>query len=140
MFIDSSRADQPTKPHYDSKNWTPELVELDKASSAARSYAENNFGVGILIHLGKDVPNKRVKNGDELGALFVDRFAKLGFKARYFYRQNDAPATGITYHIGHLLFNAEGNPVIGLQTAWNSVPQVIEQLKIVKELADTRTK
>ena len=135
-----AHAADPSTPRYSSKNWTPELIELDKASSAARKYAENNYGVGILIHLGKDVPNKRVKNGDELGRLFVGRFAKLGVSAQYFYRHNDAPATGITYHIGHLLFEANGNPVIGLQTAWKSAPGVIEQLKIVKELANIRTR
>ena len=119
---------------YSAGNWTPELIALDKASSAARHYAENNHGVGILIHLGKDVPNARVKNGDELGQLFVNRFAEFGIEARYFYRHNDAPATGITYHIGHLLFHVDDDPVIGLQTAWNGAPQVIEQLKIVKEI------
>lgn len=119
---------------YSSGNWTEETIALDKASTAARNYAENNYGIGILIHLGQDVPNQRVKNGDELGRLFVGRFAELGAKARYFYWQNDAPASGVTYHIGHLLYEAGGTPLLGLQTAWNNAPKVIEELKLVKVL------
>jgi len=136
-----AHAAESSQPRYSSKNWTPELIELDKASSAARNYAENNYGVGILVHLGSDIPSKNVKNGDQLGQLFVNRFAKFGIVARYFIAPNgNAPSTGITYHIGHLLFKANDNPVIGLQTAWDSAPKVIEQLKIVKELASVRTR
>lgn len=118
-------------------NWNnPELEEFHRASTAARDYAENNIGVGILIHVGKDVPNKRVKSADELGQLFVKRFAALGVNAQYFLSQNDAKASGITYHIGHQIHGAEnGNEVKGLKTAWNSAPDVIEQMKIVKQLA-----
>ena len=119
---------------YTSGNWTAETIALDKASSAARNYAENNNGVGILIHLGQDVPNQRVKNGDELGAMFVQRFAELGVQASYFIAPNDAPATVMTYHLGHLLYKANDNPVFDLQTAWDDAPKVIEQLKIVKAL------
>ncbi|MEM7663978.1 MAG: hypothetical protein AAF292_17175 [Pseudomonadota bacterium] len=119
---------------YSSENWTAETIALDKASSAARKYAESNNGVGILIHLGQDVPNARVKNGDDLGKLFVQRFAELGVEARYFYWQNDARATGLTYHIGHLLYETHGEPIIGLQTAWNDAPKVIEKLRLVKAL------
>lgn len=119
---------------YTSGNWTAETIALDKASSAARDYAENNNGVGILIHLGQDVPNQRVKNGDELGQLFVQRFAEFGVEARYFIRPNDAPATGITYHIAHLLYGPGQDKVHGLMTAWEDAPKVIEQLKIAKEI------
>jgi len=119
---------------YSSGNWTAETIAIDRASSAARDYAESNNGIGIPIHLGQDVPNQRVKNGDELGQLFVERFAALGAEARYFHRQNDAPATVIVYHIGHLLYQVEEGPVLGLQTAWDDAQKVIEQLKIVKQL------
>lgn len=127
------------KKRYSAKNWTAETIALDKASSAATHYALENYGVGILIHLGKDVPNKRVKNGDELGKLFVDRFKQLGVKARYFYWQNDTRATGIVYHIGHLLYHSDNNAVIGLKTAWIEAPKVIEQLKLVKEIQSLQT-
>ncbi len=119
-------------------NWNnPELEEFHRASTAARDYAENNVGVGILIHVGQDVPNKSVKNADELGQLFVRRFTALGVNAKYFLRQNgDAPSSGVTYHIGHLIHGAgNGNEVKGLKTAWNSAPDVVEQMKIVKQLA-----
>jgi len=111
-----------------------------QASSAARNYAENNYGVGILVHLGSDIPSKNVKNGDQLGQLFVNRFAKFGIVARYFIAPNgNAPSTGITYHIGHLLYGKGEKKVHDLQTAWDDAPRVIEQLKIVKELAGIRT-
>lgn len=58
----------------------------------------------------------------------------MGVDARYFYWQNDTRATGLTYHIGHLLDEVDGNPVIGLQTAWDDAPKVIEHLNIVKHL------
>ncbi len=117
-------------------NWNnPELEEFHRASMAARDYAENNVGVGILIHVGKDVPNKRVKSADELGQFFVKRFAALGVNAKYFLSQNDTEASGITYHIGHQIHGAEnGNEVKLLREAWNSAPDVVEQLKIVKQI------
>ena len=136
MAIGPVHAGQGKEGRYTTDVWTPELVALDKASTAARNYAETNNGVGILIHLGSDVPNQRVANGDELGQLFVDRFAELGASARYFVRPNDARASGITYHIGHLLFGPGEDKVHDLQTAWDSAPQVIEQLRIVKSLQE----
>lgn len=114
----------------------PELEEFHKASTAARDYAENNIGVGILIHVGKDIPNAKIKSGDELGQLFVNRFSKLGVEAQYFLSQNDARFSGITYHIGHQIHGAENRTEVkSLKAAWSSAPDVIEQLKIVKELA-----
>lgn len=135
----SSLANDANTPRYSAPGWTEETIALDKASGAARKYAENNYGVGILIHLGQDVPNKRVKDGDELGALFVGRFAEYGVKARYFIAPNDAPATGMTYHIGHLLYEANNDAVMDLQTAWDDAPKVIERLKAVKELTRLRS-
>ncbi|MEL7444341.1 MAG: hypothetical protein AAGK02_00835 [Pseudomonadota bacterium] len=124
---------------YSSGNWTPELIALDKASTAARNYAEGNHGVGILIHLGQDVPNDRVKDGDELGHLFVQRFAALGVAAEYFVSPApDAPASGITYHIAHLLYGPDQDKVHGLMTAWNDAPKVIEQMKLAKEIQAAR--
>lgn len=115
--------------------WNPESLELHKAATAARDYAESNIGVGILIHVGKDVPNKKIKSADELGQLFVKRFAALGVDAQYFLSQNDAKASGITYHIGHLIHGAgNGSEVKLLREAWNSAPDVVEQLKIVKQI------
>ncbi len=119
---------------YSSGNWTAETIALDKADRAATAYAENNNGIGILIHLGKDVPNQRVKNGDELGQLFVDRFAALGIEARYFFWRTGGRATVLTYHIGHLLYEPNGDPLIDLMTAWHDAPKVIEELKLVNLL------
>ncbi len=123
-------------------NWNdPELEELRKASDATREYAENNDGVGILIHVGtKDIPSTRIKSPEQLGQIFVNRFAKLGVDAQFFIRHNDQPATGITYHIGHQIHGAEsGNEVKLLREAWNVAPDVVEQLRIVKQLASLET-
>ena len=117
----------------------PELEELRKASDAATLYAENNIGVGILIHVGKDVPNSKVKSADQLGQIFVNRFKALGVNAKYFLSQNDTEASGITYHIGHQIHGAEnGTEVKLLREAWNSAPDVVEQLKVVKQLRQTK--
>ena len=111
--------------------WDAEVGELHCASNATGDYAENNYGVGILIHLGLDIPNAKIKNGDQLGLLFVNHFNKHGVKAQYFLRKNDGRATGITYHIGHLIHGSEnGTEVKGLKTAWELVPEVIKQMKI----------
>ena len=92
-----------------------------------------------MIHLGQDVPNRRVKNGDELGQLFIGRFAEFDVQARYFIAPNpDGRATAVTYHIGHLLYEAKGNAVIGLKTAWNDASKVIENLNLVKGLSGAR--
>jgi len=123
-------------------NWNnPELEELHRASNAARDYAENNDGVGILIHVGtKDIPSARIKSPEQLGQIFVQRFKKLGVDAQFFISQNDQPATGITYHIGRQIHGAEsGNEVKLLRQAWNAAPDVAEHLRIVKQLASLET-
>ncbi len=122
---------------YTSSGWTQELIEFDKASRAARLYAETKDGVAILIHVGRDIPNQHVKSPDQLGQLFVGRFAELGEDARYFIAPNDARATGITYHVGHLIVGAhDGTEVRDLQQAWDSAPQAVAQLKSVRSLAE----
>ncbi|GAB5512224.1 MAG: hypothetical protein Rhims3KO_36250 [Hyphomicrobiales bacterium] len=121
---------------YSSANWTPELIEFDKADRAATEYAMTKEGVGILIHVGQDIPNQHIRDADHLGQLFVKRFEDLGENARYFIRQNDAPATGITYHVGHLIVGGHnGTEVRDLQHAWDSAPQAITQLNIARSLA-----
>lgn len=116
--------------------WKRELCELRAASDATRSYAETKAGVGILIHLGQDIPNDYVKDADQLGRIFVQRFAELGEEARYFVSQNDAPATGITYHVGHLIVGGhDGTEVRDLQHAWDSAPQAVAQVRALRRLA-----
>lgn len=122
---------------YSASGWTQELIAFDKASRAARSYAETKDGIAILIHVGKDIPNQYVKSADQLGALFVQRFVDLGENARYFVAPNDARATGITYHVGHLIVGAHnGTEVRDLQEAWDTAPDAIAQLKALRSVAE----
>ena len=136
--------DQSFKPYNDISGCelsTPEICDLDIAATAARDYAETEAGVGILIHVGTDIPNEHIQSADQLGQLFVQRFAENGEEARYFLRTNSPStpdgkiATGITYHVAHLVIGAaNGTEVRGLQHAWDSVPEVIEQLHIARLL------
>lgn len=119
-------------------NWNnPELEEFHRASMAARNYAENNVGVGVLIHVGKDIPNRHFKSADDFGRAVVNLFKeRYGVDAQYFLRQNDVLATGITYHIGHQIHGAEnGNEVKSVKQGLKAMGDVVQQLKIVKELA-----
>lgn len=117
--------------------WTPELRELRKAASAARDYAENNYGVGILIHVGEDFPNEHFENADQFAALMVDIFEnKYGTPAKAFTRPNPGTAnTGLTFHIGHQIHtDANSSEVKSVNQALASIPSVIEQLRLIKEI------
>lgn len=113
-----------------------ELYELDQADRAATDYAMNTNGVGILIHVGKDIPNRHFATADDFGRAVVGAFqSQYGVEAQYFLRQNDAKATGITYHIGHLIHGAHnGTELKNVKQALAAMPEVVEQLKMVKSL------
>ena len=74
------------QPDYSAPGWTEELIEFDKTSRAATEYAKTRAGVGILIHVGTDIPNEHIQSAEQLGELFVKRFAELGEEAQYFLR------------------------------------------------------
>lgn len=116
--------------------WDQQICELRAASDAARAYAETKDGVGIVIHVGQDIPNQHIRDADQLGQLFMKRFQELGEDARYFVAPNDSPATGITYHVGHLIVGAHnGTEVRNVKEAWNTAPEAITQLSITRSLA-----
>lgn len=115
--------------------WTDELRELRVASDATRDYAENNVGVGILVHVGQDIPNQHFATADLFGQKMVEIFEKkFGVEARYFLSPNyDAPATGITYHIDTFIHGADnGTEVKNVKEALAAMPEVVEYLKIAK--------
>ncbi|MGX1498579.1 hypothetical protein ACSSV1_003630 [Labrenzia sp. MBR-25] len=115
--------------------WTEELRQLDAADRAATEYARDNYGVGILIHVGQDIPNSHFASADEFGQAIVRAFnQKYGVEAQYFLRQNDARATGITYHIDTFIHGADnGTAVKNVKEALNAMTEVVEYLKIAKE-------
>ena len=92
--------------------------------------------MGILIHVGRDIPNEDFRTADEFGQALVAAFRQhYGVDAQYYLRQNDAPATGVTYHIGHQIHGAEnGTEVKTVDQAISDMPDTVTQLKIVKEL------
>lgn len=116
--------------------WNPEALELHKADNAATDYAEQNYGIGILIHVGANsFPNKHFATADEFGQTIVNVFKqKFGTDAQYFLSQNDAMATGITYHIDDLIHGSDnGTEVKNVQEALQAMPEVVAFLKVAKQ-------
>lgn len=112
-----------------------QVGQLDVADRAATAYARKNNGIGILIHVGADsFPNKHFANAEEFGQRLVDIFdQKFGVEARFFLRQNDARATGITYHIDTFIHGADNGTAVKLVgDAITAMPEVVEYLKIAK--------
>ncbi len=109
-----------------------QLRQLGEASYAAREYAQTKYGVGILIHVGKDIPNKHFATADEFGEAVVRAFQeRFGVEAEYFLRQNDAKQTGLTFHIGKLIHGADtGNEVKTVKQALASLADVAGLLKV----------
>lgn len=105
--------------------------QLAAASDAATAYAKGNYGVGIVMHVGTDLPSEAAVQ--KVGQYFVDQFAQRGVEARVFPSQNDMPNTGITYHVGHLIVGSgDGTEVQLIRPALNRIPTVVEQLEFVK--------
>lgn len=128
----TTSAAQPLTP-----SWTEETRELHAASMSTRDYAENNNGVGILIHVAESsFPNDHFQTPDQFGQAVVGAFkAHYGTDSKYFLRNNlDARATGITYHVGEFIHGAgEGKEVKNVQEALDAMPEVAGLLKIIWE-------
>lgn len=126
---------QTDRVYYAHNNWTPETADLDCADEAATSYAETTFGVGILIHVGRDIPNDHVARPEQLGELLVQRFkAEYDVDAQFFLAQSDTLATGITYHIGDLIHGAnDGTEVKTVREALDAMPEVSGLLREIWE-------
>ena len=112
-----------------------ELKELHEASLAAGQYAEDNYGVGILIHVGQDIPNKHFASADQFGETMVRLFKeKYGTDAKYFLRQNDARATGMEFYIDEHIHGANnGTEIKDVKEAIAAIPNVVGMLKTLKE-------
>ena len=111
-----------------------ELRQLDAADRAATEYARDHNGIGILVHVGQDIPNQHFATADEFGAKMVKIFNKrYGVEAAYFLSPNDAPATVITYHIDTFIHGADnGTEVKDVKEALAAMPEAVEYLKIAK--------
>lgn len=111
-----------------------ELKQLGAASYAAGKYARENYGIGILIHVGKDIPNKHFASADHFGRAVVNRFKKkYGVDSKYFLRQNDARATGITFHIDDFVHGANNRTEVkNVKEAIDAMTEVVEYLKATK--------
>ena len=139
-FMPLAATAQEVTPASTSENtaWTEELRAFDKAAKEARGYAEDNYGVGILIHVGEDFPNAHFQTPEQFAQAVVGMFEQhLGTPAQAFLRPNPGTKnTGLTYHIGHLIHGAEnGTEVKTVQEAIDTAPDVVEQLKLLKDIA-----
>ena len=123
-----------------------ELAELGAADDAATEFAmENPQGVGILLHVGDDLRERAIALAEQhnappqaameyaIGVVtehYQSLFAAHGVEAELFPRTNHgASASGITYHIGNLVYeDADGNPLLDLGRANEEVPRVVEAL------------
>lgn len=114
-----------------------EITKLIEATRSANKYAVSHYGVGIVIHVGQDIPNRHFKSADEFGQAVVNLFKeRYGVDAQYFLSPNDTKYSGMTYHIGHLIHGAgNGTEVKSVKQGLKAMGDVVEQLKIVKELA-----
>lgn len=117
------------------------LRELRAAADGARDYAENNYGVGILLHVGRDILSRSDPQAmiDKVSDFYIGKFAEYGVPARVFVsRDPDGRASGATYHIDRLIHGGNnGTEVKDLQTALDVIPDVVEQLRIAKEVRRT---
>jgi hypothetical protein len=119
-----------------SQGWKDiELADLHCAATSAREYAENNFGVGILIHVGKDLPNEHFSSPHDFGAIMVRLFKeKYDTETEYFLTQNDARATGLEFRIGEFIHGADdGTELKNVKEAVGSIPEVVGMLRLLWE-------
>ena len=120
--------------------------------NAAGDYAEKNYGIGILLHVGDDLRARAEAAAKQHGvepqvALdfmlskldehYTGLFKAHGVDAKMFPTTNlDAEATLISYHVDKLLYETQtGEADLGLVTAERAVPDVIEFLKTAKQFA-----
>ena len=131
--------------------WTEELRELDRASSAASKYAQDNYGdaVAILLRVGQGLRDKAKEHGmsvDDAVQVVGDKYVKYikeeaakqrvpGVMASYFPSQNDTQASGIVYIIGNTVYaSPEGEEVLDLKEARVNVPDLVENLVATRAL------
>ena len=112
--------------------WTPESADLDCADLAAHDYAVNNPGIGILIHVGQDIPNQHFSSPHVFGQAVVNAFRQqYGVEAQYFLSQNDARATGMNFLIGPHTFGADNETQnMNVAEAQRAMPEAAGLLKL----------
>lgn len=142
-FLPFAAAAQEVTPVTQTKTiWTDELRALREAASGARDYAENNYGVGVLIHVGEDFPNEHFRTAEDFAKVMVGLFeGKYKTPAKAFLRPNPGTSnTGLTFHIGHHIHGAEnGTEVKSVGQSIAAMQDIVEQLRLVKEIAALQT-
>ena len=123
--------------YYEKDGWTSEVADLDCAADGARDYAENNPGVGVLIHVGTGSfgEGKRFATPQEFGEAVVRTFEnRYDVNSAYFLRQTTGPATGLTYHVGEFIHGANnGTEVKNVKEALEAMPEVAGMLRLLWE-------
>jgi len=133
-----------------------ELDQLGQMSDAATAYAKTHEnGVGILLHVGDDLRARAQAAADKHGVTpdhalnvliarleeyYAEKFAEYGVEIDVFpsanFVEGKQTATILTYHIGEIIYqDANNDPLLGLQTATNEIPRVVEALRYVKRTA-----
>ncbi len=137
----SANADdaKPVAMTHDCGVMSAEICELDRMADAARAYAEENQSVAILFHVGDDVLTR--DDSEQLmqkaQAYFAQQFASHDIEVASFARSNPGtPATGLTFHYGHLVFQGpDGRINLDLKEGIDAIPQVADQLNILRQTA-----
>ena len=123
---------------YAEDGWTSENADLRCSSDAAGDYALNNDGVGIVLHVGRDISRRSDAGAApaKVQQYFINEFAKHGVAAQVFPNSNsDALATVATFHIhDHIHGAASGTEVKNLKAALEAIPDAARQLKAAKVL------
>jgi len=118
---------------------TSEHRALRAASDAADRYAQNTFGLGIVIHVGEDFPNAHFESAEQFADVLVQLITgKYATPAKAFLRPNPGtPVTGLTFHTGPLIHGSEnGTEVKSISQSLTALPEIIKALRLVKEMAD----
>ncbi|MEM6410171.1 MAG: hypothetical protein AAF683_01390 [Pseudomonadota bacterium] len=134
-----ANAEEPT-PAAAAHVWDEELRQLHEASIAAREYAMENYGVGIVLHVGRDISGRPDAEAAlaQVSTYYINEFAKREVEARVFPSLNpDTVASGVTYHIDEIMYGAHnGTEIKDLRQGLEAIPDVIAHLKIAKQVAD----
>ena len=157
--------DDIVKPRLDAKaqpvaaNYTyeQELADMSYAQQSSRDFAENNFGIGIVLRGGQDIPNEHFQTYEQLAEVFQQRYQNLldqaypnqNAQVRYFIAPNpDGKASLIAINIADRIYEIDNSKyglpenldpaILDLQTAWDAAPEVVEVLPTAKAMQAQR--
>ncbi len=115
---------------------TSEICDLDIAATGARDYALESPGVGILVHVGQDFPNKHFETPQQFGQAVVNAFAHHGVEAEYFLSQNDGEHTVLNFYVAHLTYDADKRGGLkSINEAYKAIPEIAAVTKTINGIA-----